>query len=431
MKTWMALVAGVALASLGSALAAQNTPTPAPGAAPAAAPAPRPAAFPQAQPLGDGPWDVQSQEAKLHVEVVAKGLDHPWGMAFLPDGAILVTERPGRLRVIRDGVLDPAPIEGLPAIYAIGIAGLTDIVLDPDFASNRLIYLAYSKAAPDTPAGTSPAQTDATLAVMRAKWDGGATLTDVEDIFIADAWYGKPPLPPKCCGQGPASGSFGGRMAIGPDAKLYVTSGDRNFGERVQDPSNHFGKILRLNLDGTAPADNPFVGRDGYKPEIWTIGHRNQTGLFFDPANGNLWESEFGPRGGDEVNLITRGGNYGWIDVTQGRHYNAEPAKGIRGVAGMIDPVWAFPPSGNPGNLAIYRGSAFPGWDGNLLLTNMSRPPSLVRMVLSPEGHVVGMERMLENLGQRLRDVRVAPDGSVYLLTDETAGAVLRITPGA
>jgi glucose/arabinose dehydrogenase len=423
MKTWTALVAGVALVSLGSALSAQDAPAP-------AARAPRPAGPAPTAPLGDGPWDVQSQEAKLHVEVVANGLDHPWGMAFLPDGNILVTERPGRLRVIRDGALDPAPIAGLPAIYAPGIAGLTDIVLDPNFASNRLIYLAYSKAAPDTPAGTSPAQTDATLAVMRAKWDGGPALTEVKDIFIADAWYGKPPLPPKCCGQGPASGSFGGRLAIGPDGKLYVTSGDRNFGERVQDPSNHFGKILRLNLDGTAPGDNPFVGREGYKPEIWTIGHRNQLGLFFDPPTGRLWESEFGPRGGDEINLITKGANYGWIDVTQGHHYNSEPAKGIRGVTGMTDPVWAFPPSGNPGNLAIYRGSAFPAWQGDLLLTNMSRPPSLIRMVLSPDGHVVGMERMLENLGQRLRDVRVAPDGSVYLLTDETAGAVLRITPG-
>jgi glucose/arabinose dehydrogenase len=232
MKIWTALVAGTVLVGLGSALSAQNAPAP----APAAARAPRPAGPPTTPALGDGPWDVASQEAKLHVEVVTKGLDHPWGMAFLPDGNILVTERPGRLRVIRNGVLDPKPIDGLLPIYATGIAGLTDVVLDPNFASNRLIYLAYSKAAPDTPPGTNPAQTDATLAVMRAKWDGGATLTEVKDIFVADAWYGKPPLPPKCCGQGPASGSFGGRLAIGPDGKLYVTSGDRNFGERVQDP---------------------------------------------------------------------------------------------------------------------------------------------------------------------------------------------------
>jgi glucose/arabinose dehydrogenase len=432
MKIWTGLVAGVALVSLGSALSAQNAPASAPGAAPAARPAPRPAGFPQAQPLGDGPWDMQTWEAKLHVEVVTKGLDHPWGMAFLPDGDILVTERPGRLRVIRNGVLDPKPIEGLPAIYATGIAGLTDVVLDPDFASNRLIYLAYSKAAPDTPPGTNPAQTEATLAVLRAKWDGGATLTEVKDIFVADAWYGKPPLPPKCCGQGPASGSFGGRLAIDNEGHLFITSGDRNFGEKVQDPSNHFGKILRINLDGSIPKDNPFTALTGFRHEIWSTGHRNQLGLFFDAPTGQLWETEFGPRGGDEVNLITRGGNYGWIDVTQGRHYNSEPArKGTRGVEGFIDPVWAFQPSGNPGNVAVYRGSAFSAWQGNLLVPNMGRPASLVRMVLSPEGHVVATEQMLGDLGQRLRDVRVAPDGSIYLLTDETAGAVLRITSGS
>jgi glucose/arabinose dehydrogenase len=402
MTRWTALIAGVALVSLASAVAAQNTPGPAPATPPAAAPAPRPAGFPAPTPLGDGPWDVQTWDAKIHVEVVARGLDHPWGMAFLPDGSILVTERPGRLRVIRNGVLDPTPIEGMPLVYATGIAGLTDIVLDPDFATNRLIYFSYSKPDPEAgwtnAPGTNP-QINATLAVARARWDGGPRLADVRDILIADMWYGKAPIPARCCGQGPASGSFGGRLAIGPDGKLYVTSGDRNYGERVQDPSNHFGKILRLNLDGSVPADNPFVGRAGYKPE---------------------------------VNLITRGGNYGWIDVTQGRHYNSEPArKGVRGVEGYIDPVWAFQPSGNPGNIAIYRGSAFSAWQGNALVPNMGRPASLVRMVLSPDGHVVATEQMLGELGQRLRDVRVAPDGSIYLLTDETAGAVLRITPGA
>ena len=433
MKIWKGLLAGVALATMSGAVWAQNAPQPAPGARPpAGAPAQRPAGPPPTQALGDGPWDVQSWDGRLHIEVVAKGLDHPWGMAFLPDGGMLVTERPGRLRLVRNGVLDPQAIEGLPPIYATGIAGLTDIVLDPNFASNRYIYLAYSKAAPDTPPGTNPGQIEATLAVMRAKWDGGHQLTEVKDIFVADAWYGKPPMPPKCCGQGPASGSFGGRLALGPDGKLYVTSGDRNFGEKVQDPSNHFGKILRLNLDGSVPSDNPFVGREGYKPEIWSIGHRNQLGLHFDAPTERMWESEFGPRGGDEVNLIAKGGNYGWMDVTQGNHYNSEPAKkGARGVEGYIDPVWAFPPSGNPGNLAVYRGSLFPKWQGDLLLANMSRPASLLRMKLDPEGHVVASEPLLTNLSQRLRDVRVGPDGAVYVLTDETAGAVLKITPAS
>lgn len=431
MKLWTGLLAGAALASIGGALAAQNAP-----AAPAATPATPPPAARQAPPpippLGDGPWDFDTSDAKVHVEVVTKGLDHPWGMAFLPGGGMLVTERPGRLRLIQNGVLDPVPIAGMLPIYAPGIAGLTDIVLDPNFATNHLIYLAYSKADPETPAGSNPAQTQATLAVMRGKWDGAHQLTEVRDIFVADAWYGKPPLPPKCCGQGPASGSFGGRMALDGEGHLFVTSGDRNFGELVQDPSNHFGKILRLNLDGTAVRDNPYVGREGYKPEIWSTGHRNQLGLFYDAPTGRLWETEFGPRGGDEVNIITRGGNYGWIDVTQGYHYNGEAShKGIKGVEGYIDPIWAFgPPSGNPGNLAIYRGAMFPAWSGDLLLPNMARPSSVIRMELAPDGHVVAMERMLEDLHQRFRDVRVGPDGAVYLLTDETAGAVLKLTPG-
>ncbi len=419
------------LAALGAALAAsatmvwaQATPAPAPPPAQPARQAP-----PPVPPLGEGPWDVQSWDAKLHVEVLARGLDHPWGMAFLPGGDMLVTERPGRLRLLRaDGTLDPTAIGGLPPIYAFGISGLSDVVLDPNFATNRLIYLSYSKPDPNA-TGPGP-NINSTLAVLRARYDGGTQLKDVQDIFVADTWYGAPPLPTRCCGQGPASGSFGARLAIDDKGHLFVTSGDRNYGEKVQDPSNHFGKILRLNLDGSVPRDNPFVGRQGYKPEVWSTGHRNQLGLFYDAPSGRLWESEFGPRGGDEVNLITRGGNYGWIDVTQGHHYNNEPAaRGIRGVAGYIDPVWAFPPSGNPGNLAVYRGNAFAAWQGDLLMPNMSRPSSLLRLRLDADGRVTGMERLLENLGQRFRDVRVGPDGAVYLATDETQGAVLKITP--
>lgn len=425
MRRWTVWVAGVALAGLGSALSAQNTPA-APPAAPATPPQQRQGP-PPTPPLGEGPWDVQTADAKLHVEVFAKGLDHPWAMAFLPDGSMLVTERPGRLRVIRNGVLDPRPIEGLPTMITAGIAGLTDIVLDPDFATNRSLYLAYSKSHAD--AGDKPTpQANSAMAVMRAKWDGGYRLSEVEDIFVAEPWYGAPPIPARCCGQGPAFGSYGGRMAIDKDGYLYVTSGDRNYGELVQDRGNHIGKVLRLNLDGSVPRDNPFTSVPGAQPEIWSTGHRNPTGLTIDPATGMLWETEFGPRGGDEVNRIERGGNYGWPDVTQGYHYNGQPAaKGLRNVPGMIDPVWAFgPPSHNPGNIAVYRGAMFPGWDGNLLIAMMNR--SLVRMELAPDGHVVAQEALLANLGQRFRDVRVGPDGAVYLLTDETAGAILKIT---
>jgi glucose/arabinose dehydrogenase len=421
-KLALSAICGV-LAVVAGPLAAQDAPAPAPAAPPARQFPPPP------PPLGDGPWDVQSADAKLRVEVVTRGLDHPWGMAFLPDGAILVTERPGRLRVIRDGVLDPAAIEGLPPIFAPGIAGLTDIVLDPDFASNRTLYLSYSKAAPGDES-KAPPQTNSTIAVLRARWDGGTSLTDVEDIFLAEPWYGAAPIPAKCCGQGPAFGSYGGRMAIDKDGYLYVTSGDRNHGEIAREPGNHLGKILRLNRDGSIPRDNPFTSVPGTEPAIWTSGHRNPTGLTIDPETGTMWETEFGPRGGDEVNRIERGANYGWPDVTQGYHYNGEPpAKGVRGVEGMTDPVWAFgPPSHNPGNVAVYRGEAFPRWNGDLLVAMMNR--TLVRLKLSADGHVTGHEALLADLGQRLRDVRVAPDGSIYLLTDETAGAVLRITPG-
>jgi glucose/arabinose dehydrogenase len=397
--------------------------------APAAPPPPARQGPPPTPALGDGPWDVASADAKLRVEVVTKGLDHPWGMAFLPDGSILVTERPGRLRVVRDGVLDPEPVAGLPAMWAPGIAGLTDVVLDPEFASNGLIYLAYSKADPAAGAKPGPA-TNSTIAVLRAKFDG-RRLTEVKDIFVGTPWYGAAPIPERCCGQGPAFGSFGGRLAIDGEGYLYVTSGDRNYGELARQTDNHVGKILRINRDGSVPQDNPHVGRDGWAPEIWTSGHRNPTGLTIDPESGTMWETEFGPRGGDELNRIERGQDYGWPDVTQGYHYNGEqPAKGVRNVEGATDPVWAFgPPSANPGNVAVYRGELFPAWRGSLLLAMMNR--SLVRFELAPDGHVVAKEELLQDLGQRLRDVRVAPDGSVYILTDETAGAMLRITPGS
>ena len=412
----------VVLALTGSAAMAQNAPPPASAAQPQQRNPFR------SDPLGEGPWDVQTADAKLHVEVLATGLDHPWGLAFLPDGGMLVTERPGRLRVIRGGVLDPKPIEGLPTMLAAGIAGLTDIVLDPDFATNRTLYLAYSKSHPD--AGDEPTpQANSALAVMRAKWDGGYRLTEVEDIFVAEPWYGAPPVPARCCGQGPAFGSYGGRMAMDKEGYLYVTSGDRNYGELVQDMGNHIGKILRIYPNGNIPRENPFTSVPGVQPEIWTTGHRNPTGLTIDPETGTMWETEFGPRGGDELNRIERAGNYGWPGVTQGYHYNGErPAKGAREVEGMTDPIWAFgPPSHNPGNVAVYRGAAFPNWDGNLLIAMMNR--TLVRMELAPDGHVIAQEAMLGDLGQRFRDVRVAPDGTVYLLTDETAGAILRVTP--
>ncbi|GAA0276526.1 PQQ-dependent sugar dehydrogenase [Alteraurantiacibacter aestuarii] len=411
MKGLKALAAVSALAMWSAAAMAQDAP---------AAPPPGPPPF-QGTDLATGPWSFQTAQADFDVDVVARGLDHPWGLAFLPDGGMLVTERPGRLRLIRNGVLDPTPISGLPDVFAVGIAGLMDIALHPDFAENGLVYMAYSKNSPD---GKEQA-----LAVMRARWDGAHALTNVEDIFVSTPWYGSETQPERCCGQGPAFGSFGGRILFDPDGYLYITSGDRNYGELVRDPSNHIGKILRLNDDGSVPAGNPWVGLAGHASEVWSTGHRNPLGLTYNTLTGEIWESEFGPRGGDEVNRITRGGDYGWITVTQGFHYDGTQQEGIRNRPGMIDPVLVYgPPSLNPGNLAFYDGTQFANWHGDLFLA------SFTQGLLRYDTDVVGMPRgepeiLLKDLGQRWRDVRNGPDGNLYVLSDMADGVVLRISP--
>jgi glucose/arabinose dehydrogenase len=415
------VVVAAILATTGTARSQETRAAPAQTAAPrGATDGPRRPATP---PLGDGPWDFATEQVRIHVTVVTKGLDHPWGMAFLPNGDMLVTERPGRLRVIRNGVLDPEPIAGLPPIRAALIGGLLDVALHPSFEQNRLVYFSYSKPDPNEPILS-------TTAVARARWDGGSMLTDVEDVFVADSWYSSKIAGSnnRCCGQGPADGSFGSRIVFDNDGYLYITIGDRNWGEKAQDPSSHLGKIVRLHDDGTIPDDNPFVGREGYKPDLYTIGHRNPLGLTIHPVTGELWETEFGPRGGDELNRIEAGKNYGWILVTEGAHYNDEPtALGKNSVAGMEDPVLFWVPSINPGNLVFYEGKRFPMWRGHMLMATMSR--SLLRASFDGNGNPVHQERMLTELGQRLRDVREGPDGLVYLLTDEAEGAVLRIEP--
>ena len=428
MKWVPGLALAVSLTAVGGASLAQ---APAPGpqagapaasASPATAPRPPRRGPPQSPPLGDGPWDIKTDKTPVHVVVVTKGLDHPWGLAFLPDGTMLVTERDGRLRVIRKGVLDPDPVAGLPDILPGGIGGLLDVALHPNFARNHLVYLSYTKPGPEV-------RSNSTVAVWRARWDGKA-LVDGKDIFVADAWYGQMPLPKRCCGQGPATGSYGSRLAFDRQGYLYVTSGDRNYGEKVQDPNNEFGKILRLKDDGSIPKDNPWVGKPGHDAKVWTTGHRNPLGLYYDKQTGILWESEFGPHGGDEVNIIKKGRNYGWIDVTQGKHYNNEPAKGVKGVKGMTDPVIAFiPESINPGNLIVYHGDRFRPWKGDIIMGTMTR--SVWRATPTRDGKAVkGEERMLTDLHQRIRDTREGPDGDIYLLTDETDGAVLRLEPG-
>ncbi|WP_338244209.1 PQQ-dependent sugar dehydrogenase [Aurantiacibacter hainanensis] len=386
-------------------------------------PPPGPPPF-QGTELGQGPWDIHTEHGLIHVERVAQ-LERPWGIAFLPDGGMLVTERVGRLRYIGpDGTLDPTPIGGLPDMYTFGIAGLKGIALHPDFASNRLVYMAYSKVDPDN-------ENQSTLAVMRGRWEAGShELTQVEDIFVADSWYGAQPLPERCCGQGPAFGSYGGRILFDPDGYLFVTSGDRNYGERVQDTASHYGKIFRMTDEGGVPEGNPWIGLEGHEPLVWSTGHRNPLGLAYNPDTGEIWESEFGPRGGDEVNRILRGGNYGWITVTQGMHYDGTQAERIRNADGFIDPVLVYgPPSFNPGNLTFYQGEDMPGWDGDLLLASFTQ--GLLRYDTDQVGMPIGEpERLLKELGQRWRDVQQAPDGSLYLLTDQVEGAVLRVTAG-
>ncbi|MBI4520022.1 MAG: PQQ-dependent sugar dehydrogenase, partial [Gemmatimonadetes bacterium] len=339
--------------------------------------------------LGAGPWDLPVGRGRVHVSVVTKGLDHPWGIAFLPDGGMLVTERPGRLRVIRNGVLDPTPIGPLPPMLAVSLGGLLDVALHPQFGDNRLIYLTYSKP--------GEGQGNATTAVLRARWDGGSTLADVQDILVADAYHGGPGTDQSA---GPASGSYGSRLAFDRDGLLYVTLGDRNYGPKAQDPSSHIGKILRIRDDGTVPPDNPFVGRAGYKPEIYTLGHRNQLGLAFDPATNELWSTEQGPQGGDELNLIQAGKNYGWPRVSLGRNYNGTVVGEGFTAPGLEEPVVFWVPAIAVSGLSFYNGDAFPAWKGSAFVGAMRNNTGqhIQRVWFNQQGLPVGREVMLGEL---------------------------------
>ena len=373
--------------------------------------------------LGAGPWDLPAgRGTRIHVSVVTKGLDHPWGIAFLPDGGMLVTERPGRLRQIKNGVLDPTPIGPMPQMLATGLGGLLDVSLHPRFAQNRLIYLTYSKPGPKGPG-------DATTAVLRAKWDGGSTLTDVKDILVADAYHGGTGSPQ---GLGPASGSYGSRLAWDRAGFLYVSLGDRNYPPASQDPNSHIGKILRIRDDGSVPADNPFVSRPGYKPEIYSLGHRNPLGLAFHPVTGDLWSTEEGPQGGDELNKIEMGKNYGWPRVSLGRNYDGTRVGEGFSAPGLEEPVVFWVPAIAISGLSFYDGDKFPGWKGNALVGAMRNNTGqhIQRVQFNAKGEPTGREIFLSELKQRIREVKPGPDGNIYAITDETFGAVLRIEPG-
>ena len=344
---------------------------------------------------------IAMQAGRIQVQTVADGLEHPWGLAFLPDGHMLVTERPGRLRIVsKEGRLSE-PLAGIPRVLAEGQGGLLDVALDPNFVSNRLIYLSYAE----------PGEGGASTAVARAQLGDGA-LRDIQVIFRQQ---------PKVSGPN----HFGSRLVFSPDGKLFVTLGERFKFEPAQDLSNHLGKIVRINPDGSVPRDNPFVGRAGAKPEIWSYGHRNIQGAAIHPGSGALWVNEFGPRGGDELNIPEPGRNYGWPLVSWGRHYFGKDIPDPPTRPDLAQSIYHWTPVISPSGMTFYTGEVFPVWRGNLLIGGLSSQ-ALVRLVLDGQ-RVTGEERI--PMGARIRDVRQGPDGAVYLLTDQSNGEILRLTP--
>ncbi|KAA2236724.1 PQQ-dependent sugar dehydrogenase [Salinarimonas soli] len=347
----------------------------------------------------------KTQAGEVVVETVASGLDNPWGLAFLPDGRMLVTERPGRLRLVgADGRLS-APLGGLPGVRAQGQGGLLDVAIDPRFAENRTIYLTFAEPRAEGNGGTS---------VLRARLDaGGTALEDATVIFRQ--------MPAHRGGN-----HFGSRIAFDRGGNLLVALGDRfDLRDQAQNPANHLGKVVRIRPDGGAPSDNP--NKPGWAPEVWSIGHRNVQAAAINPATGELWTVEHGARGGDEVNIPRKGLNYGWPVITYGVDYSG--AKIGEGTAkpGLEQPVHYWDPSIAPSGMAFYTGDRFPAWRGDLLVGAL-RGRMLVRLDLDGD-KVVREERMLEGLRERIRDVRQGPDGFVYLLTDAAPGRVLRVRP--
>jgi glucose/arabinose dehydrogenase len=351
------------------------------------------------------PQPAKVVKAGYKVTEIAKGLDHPWSMAFLPDGSMLVTERQGRLRLIKGGLLQPQPIGGVPAVHTGSQAGLFDIVLHPNFAQNNIVYLTYA-------AGTAAANG---TAVARARFDG-SMLQDLQVIFKAA------PLKD-------TDNHYGGRMAFLPDGTFALTIGEGfEYREKAQDLTSDLGKIVRLNEDGSVPQDNPFIGQVGVRPEIYTWGHRNEQGLIFDAQSGLLYETEHGPRGGDELNIIVAHKNYGWPVITYGMDYSGAYVSPYTQRPGLEQPVIYWTPSIAPSGLAMYRGEKFPAWKGDLFVGALAFR-HLRRVHLDEHGNVVNQEELLNDLRRRIRDVRAAPDGYLYVCTDEADGRVLRLEP--
>ena len=346
----------------------------------------------------------QSSAGPIEVSTVAGGLVHPWGLALLPDGRALVTERPGRFRIVsRDGDLSP-PLKNVPGVWNSGQGGLLDVVLDRSFADNKTLYFCFAERV----------EGGGRTAVARARL-GEDHLQDVGIIFRQ---------------EGPLSSGnhYGCRIAQADDGNLFVTLGDHfSHRDEAQNLANHLGKVIRIAPDGSAPSDNPFVGRSGARPEIWSYGHRNEQGLAINPATGDLWEVEHGPRGGDEVNIIGKGKNYGWPVIGYGIDYNGAKIHAGSAKEGMEQPVKYWVPSISPSGMAFYTGTLFPSWKGSLFIGALSGR-MLVRLSLRGD-EVIGEERLLQDLDERIRDVRQASDGTLWLLTDSKAGRLLRVSP--
>ncbi len=363
-------------------------------------------------PLPPLPQSFFTAEQRIRVVPVVTGLSHPWSLAFLPDGSMLVTERDGRLRIVRNGVLDPVPIAGVPQVRAAVLGGLLDVALHPRFGENRWLYLTYSKAGENNLT---------TTALARGRFDGTA-LQDVRDIFVANTWS-------------KSSTNYGGRIAFDRAGLLYLTVGERQEQDRAQNGQDHGGKVLRLRDDGTVPPDNPFVGTPGFAPEIYSFGHRSPQGLAVHPETGAIWENEHGPLGGDEVNIILPGRNYGWPLVTFGTGYDGEKISDATWRADLEAPFMYWVPSIAISGLAFYTGDRFPAWKGNAfvggLFAGRTRGTGHLQRITFNQGRPIQREPILTELRQRIRDVREGPDGLLYVLTDEDNGALLRIEPEA
>ena len=383
----------------------------------------QPAACPDCAPSGDlspEPQVFHTQEQTFRV-VPMKGLNRPWALAFLPNGDMLITEHGGQLRIVRDGVLDPEPLAGIPEVFTPRRKGLMDIALHPRFEDNQFVYFTYHRASPKH-------RLAATTVLARGKFEGRGALVEVRDVFVADADY-----------MGFAQTS---RISFGPDGKLYMVVGqparyDVGTADSAQDPSNHAGKILRLNDDGSVPDDNPFVDTPGHRPEIYALGIRNTNGMAWHPETGELWEAENGPQGGDEINIVRAGANYGWPLVSYGRAYSGDltgthsgPQQTARQMDGVEDPVFFWSPSISPAGLMFYTGDQFPNWQGDLFVGGL-RAAEVQRLIFNDRGLLVRQQSLLRALEQRIREVKQGPDGLIYVLTDEEDGALLRIEPVA